>query len=86
MVGIELESCLSAMAWGQWMVVNLTLEEQLEIEKQVRCALAHHDSQSVAKLCASLIRQNAYQSRLIKQATGHIAEIEMQGLLAERNT
>jgi hypothetical protein len=35
----------------------------------------------VAHLCASLIRQNAYQSKLIQQATGHIAKLEMEQFL-----
>lgn len=65
------------MSWGQWMIVEMTLEEKLEIEKSVRCAMASHDAQSIAKLCGSLIRQNAYQSKLLKQATNHIAKIEM---------
>jgi hypothetical protein len=71
------------MAWGQWMVVELSLEEQLEIEKSVRCAMASSDHQSIAKLCGALIRQNDYQTRLLKQATAHIAQIEMQHLLAD---
>lgn len=74
------------MSWGQWMIVELSLEEQLEIEKSVRCAMASNDAQSIAKLCGSLIRQNAYQSRLLKQATAHIAEIEMKHLLADQHS
>lgn len=71
------------MSWGQWMVVEMTLEEQLEIEKSVRCAMNSADTQSIAKLCGSLIRQNAHQARLLKQATAHIAEIERQQLFAD---
>lgn len=63
------------------MIVHLTLEEQLAIETQVRAALHHDDPQAVANLCAALIRQNAFQSRLIKQATGHIAQLEMEQFL-----
>lgn len=65
------------------MIVEMSLEEQLELEKSVRCATTSTDTQSIAKLCGSLIRQNAYQSRLLKQATAHIAEVEMKHLLAD---
>lgn len=71
------------MSWGQWMIVELSLEEQLEIEKSVRCATSSADTQSIAKLCGSLIRQNAHQARLLKQATAHIAAIERQQLFAD---
>lgn len=62
------------------MIVEMSLEEQLEPEKSVRCATTSTDAQSIAKLCGSLIRQNAYQSRLLKQATNHIAQIELSAM------
>jgi hypothetical protein len=74
------------MTWGKWMIVELSLEEQLEIEKSVRCAMNSTDAQSIAKLCGALIRQNAFQSKLLKQATAHIAQIEMKHLLADQNS
>jgi hypothetical protein len=73
------------MAWGQWMVVTLTLEEQLQLESQARSALNHSDRDAVAKLCASLIKQNAYQSQLIKQAVNHIAALEANEFLNRAN-
>ena len=65
------------MVWGQWMVVEFSVEEELRIENQSRSALHCQDTQQLAKLCASLVKQNAYYSKLISQATGHIAELEM---------
>jgi hypothetical protein len=70
------------MAWGEWMIVELSVEDQLRLEGQARAALSHDDPNQVAQLCASLIRQNAYQSKLIQQATGHIGQLEMEQFLA----
>ena len=58
------------------MVVEFSLEEQLAVETQARVALNHSDSKEIAKLCATLIKQNAHQSKLIKQAVHHIAALE----------
>lgn len=65
------------MTWGQWMVVEFSVEEELRIESQSRSALQCQDTEQLAKLCASLVKQNAYYAKLISQATGHIAELEM---------
>jgi len=65
------------MAWGQWMIVEFSVEEELRIENQSRSALHCQDTQQLASLCASLVKQNAYYSKLISQATGHISELEM---------
>jgi len=65
------------MTWGQWMIVEFSVEEELRIEKQSRLALHCKDTEQLATLCASLVKQNAYYSKLISQATGHIGELEM---------
>lgn len=72
------------MSWGEWMVVNMTIEEQLALEKQARAALIHHDADAVGRLCSALIKQNAMQAQLIKQATGRIAELEMKEFLTQQ--
>ena len=69
------------MSWGDWMIVEWTLEEELQIEAQSRSALNHHSADEVRQLCSSLIRQYAYQNKLMKQAVGHIAKIEMEQFL-----
>jgi len=71
------------MSWGEWMVVNFSMEEELQIESQARTVLHCGDSAEVARLCSSLVKQNAYYSKLLKQATGHIAKLEMESFLAE---
>ena len=66
------------MSWGEWMVVHLTIEEELKIEQQSRSILAASDGDQIRDLCASLAKQNAFQAKLISQAVKHITEIETQ--------
>lgn len=65
------------MTWGQWMVVEFSVEEELRLENQCRSAYRCEDIEQLAHLCSSLVKQNAYYTKLIRQATGHIAELEM---------
>jgi len=60
----------------EWMVVELSLEEQLAVETQTRLVLNCPDSKEVARLCSTLIKQNAHQSKLLSQAVRHIARLE----------
>lgn len=60
----------------KWMIVDFTIEERLAIETRARSVFTHDNPDDVAHLCSTLIRQNAYQERLLAQATGHIAELE----------
>jgi len=71
------------MSWGDWMVVSFSIEEELQIENQARAVLHCHDAPEVAKLCSSLVKQNAYYAKLLRQATGHIAHLEMTAFLTE---
>jgi hypothetical protein len=71
------------MSWGQWMVVEFSVEEELQIENQARSVYRCTDTEQVSRLCSSLVKQNAYYQKLLRQATGHIAELEMIALLAD---
>jgi hypothetical protein len=71
------------MAWGQWMVVEFSVEEELRIETQARTVLQSEDNMEVAKLCSALVKQNAYLSQLLRQATAHITELELKAALNE---
>ena len=73
----------TAMSWGKWMVVEFSIEEELQIESQARTVLHCSDSNEVARLCSSLVKQNAYYQKLLRQATAHIAELEMISILSE---
>ena len=65
------------------MVVNLTEEEEFRIESQARTILQQTKAEEVTKLCATLMKQNAYQQKLIKQAAFYINEIELKAILAD---
>lgn len=71
------------MAWGQWMIVNLTIEEELQIEALARTAIGHPEHEKVADLCAALVKQNAYQKKILQQAVRYISELEIKQALAE---
>jgi len=71
------------MSWGQWMVVEFSVEEELQIENQARSVYRCTDTEQISRLCSSLVKQNAYYQKLLRQATGHIAELEMIALLAD---
>ena len=65
------------------MVVEFSVEEELQIENQARSVYRCTDTDQVSRLCSSLVKQNAYYQKLLRQATGHIAELEMVALLAK---
>ena len=65
------------------MVVEFSVEEELQIENQARSVHRCTDTEQVTRLCSSLVKQNAYYQKLLSQATGHIAELEMIALLAD---
>ena len=64
------------MGWSDWMTISLTLEQELELERQVRAAQTCTDLSVLQGLCAAITRQNNHQSILLKQAVGRIAELE----------
>ena len=65
------------------MIVEFSIEEELQIEHQARSVLHCSDTKEVARLCSSLVKQNAYYQKLLRQATAHIAELEIIGMLSE---
>ena len=64
------------MGWADWMVVNQSLEEELELEKNVRDVQSCTDEDALRALCVSLVRTNWHQAKLLKQAVGHIGQID----------
>ena len=58
------------------MVVTQSLEEELELEKNVRDVQNCSDRDALQELCVSLVRTNWHQAKLLQQAVGHIAEID----------
>ena len=64
------------MGWTDWMVVNQSLEEELELERNVRDVQGCSDESALKELCVSLVRTNWHQAKLLKQAVGHIGELD----------
>ena len=64
------------MGWADWMVVDQSLEEELELEKNVRDVQSCSDRDALQELCVSLVRTNWHQAKLLQQAVGHIAELD----------
>jgi len=68
---------------GSWMQVEFTLQEELRMEQQAREVLTATNHEEVAKLAASLVKQAAYQQKLLQQAVRYVAELEVKVTLAE---
>jgi hypothetical protein len=63
------------MNFGEWMAVQLTPEQQFEIEKQARTLLSSPDAGTMA---AALLKQACYQQQLLQQAVNEIARLECE--------
>jgi hypothetical protein len=63
------------MRFGEWMLVELSPEQQFEIEKQARTLVASPDAGIMA---AALLKQACYQQQLLKQAVNEIARLELE--------
>ena len=57
------------------MAVELSTEQQFEIEKQARALL---ESKGAGLLAASLLKQTCYQQQLLQQAVNKIARLECE--------
>jgi len=75
------------MTWANWLIPTVTLNDELRLETQVRSLRACKDLQQVSDLAVMLLRQNYSYSEIIKNATRHIAELEMREMLMDfKNT
>lgn len=63
------------MNFGQWMAVELSTEQQFEIEKQARALL---ESKDAGVMAAALLKQACYQQQLLQQAVNEIARLECE--------
>lgn len=74
------------MAWGEWLVPRLTLSAEAQLRSNV-AALEQEGPDNVdqlVRIACSLAHQNALQAAIIRQATGHIAVLEMAMELGSR--
>jgi hypothetical protein len=63
------------MNFGEWMVVELSTEQQFTIEKQARALL---ESEDAGVMAAALLKQACYQQQLLQQAVHEIARLECE--------
>ena len=63
------------MNFGEWMVVELSTEQQFTIEKQARALL---ESENAGVMAAALLKQACYQQQLLQQAVHEIARLECE--------
>ena len=66
------------MPIAQWLIVQPSLEEELTLEKDVREVLNNEDHEDIKKLCAVLLKQSFYRSRVLNQAVAKIDELEKE--------
>ena len=67
------------MAWGEWLVPKLSLSAEAQLRSNIT-AIEREGPQNVeqlVRLAVSLVQQNAYQAAIIRQAIGHVGEIEL---------
>ena len=66
-----------------WMVVEQSLEEELTVERTVREINDCDEVDAVKEVCTALVRQNWYQSKMLKQAVGRIAVMDYEETFLE---
>lgn len=67
----------------QWMIAELTLHEELIMERSVRSIHNTEDLEEVQGLCAALVRQNWHQRKLLCQAVNRISEMDAQAACSD---
>jgi hypothetical protein len=63
------------MNFGEWMMVELSTEQQFTIEKQARALL---ESEDAGVMAAALLKQACYQQQLLQQAVNEIARLKCE--------
>jgi hypothetical protein len=59
-----------------WMIIEKSLEEELQLERTVREIKSCDDNELLAQLCVAMAQQSWHQSKLLKQAVRHIASLD----------
>jgi len=59
-----------------WMIVEQSLEEELTLERSIREIEDCEHIDVLSQLCVAMARQHWHQSKLLKQAVGHIALLD----------
>lgn len=66
------------MAFAQWLVPSISLEKQIEVERDARAVLSQGTEKEIRELCSQLVRTLAEKEQAISQAIGHILELEIK--------
>ncbi len=64
-----------------WMIIEPSLEAQLNLEYSCRGIKDATDLVEMQNLCVALIQQNFYQRLMLRQAINHIGALESQNIL-----
>ena len=68
---------------GEWMAVELSLEQQLIIEAGTRELKKQQLDQEFVEVAVALLHQNVIQGQIIKQCTKRISELEAKIICQE---
>jgi len=61
--------------------IQLSIEEELEIERKCREPFAVQDTQELKKACSFLIKKTLIQDKIICKAMEYITEMEVRAVL-----
>ena len=64
-----------------WMIIEPSLEAQLNLECSCRGIKETKNLAEVRDLCVALLQQNFYQGLMLRQAVNHIGALESQNML-----
>lgn len=63
-------------SWADWLVIELSLEQQLMIEAGTRELKKQKPDEELTEVAVALLQQNMVQTQMLKQCVEKIAELE----------
>lgn len=68
------------MAWGEWLVPKLSLSAEAQLRSNIAAIEREGPEQvgQLVKIACALTQQNAIQAAIIRQAIGHVSELELR--------
>jgi len=72
------------MAWGDWMIPELSTSAELDLERKKRLLLSEvrNRPDEVAQAAVAILQHNAMLQSIVRKATMHIAELEIKSVLS----
>ncbi len=64
-------------------MIEPSIDEEFFLERDARSILMDENHEAVAELCATLLKQNWYQTQVIKKSIGKISELETKIICME---